>query len=548
MTATLAAAGEGRSAKWAWWRTTEAPARVPPAKKGSAAPERAAPERAAPKRAAPKVSPPAVSLVWPEEPPEPVASTPPPPDSRDRAIEQILLELQKLGQRVDDLSRRQEQWDQRRAEPPPTPPAPPMTPTAPPPPPRPPAASAASPASREEWPGWLQVGVELRGRAERFTGIGFQSGNDDLYYLHRARLNAAVQVRPWLRLVTQVQDAQVLAYAVRPAPASVADTLDLREGYVELRPGGPWQLRAGRQELAFGEQRQVGHGNWGNTARSFDAVRLSYTSQRVRFDWFASSVVVPVNGRFDRRQDGNNLHGFYASFDHRAHKGVIEPYVLWKTTPLAAAEAGRFGDLDVYTYGLRAVGQLRPRWDYGVEVALQRGHVAADRLAAWAGHWALGYRLGEDTRAPRLVLEYNFASGDKNPTDGRRGTYHQLFPTNHDKYGTVDRIGWRNIHDAMAGLEWKPYRKWKLNLDFHSFWLASRRDAFYSEAGAVLFRNPAVAGSHVGYEADLQALYQYSKQLQWGLGYGYLFSGEYLRQASSGASGSAPYIMWNYRF
>ncbi len=33
----------------------------------------------------------------------------------------------------------------------------------------------------------------------------------------------------------------------------------------------PVLFRAGRQELAFGEQRLVGHVSWTNTGRTFDA-------------------------------------------------------------------------------------------------------------------------------------------------------------------------------------------------------------------------------------------------------------------------------------
>jgi len=410
--------------------------------------------------------------------------------------------------------------------------------------------TGASVRDKEEWPGWLQVGAEARGRAEMFTGIGYQRGNQDLYYLHRLRLNAAIQARSWLRLFTQVQDSEALGFNTRPIPNNHADTVDLRQGYLELGNARdtPWGLRVGRQELIFGEERLIGAGNWGNVARTFDAARLSYTRKGARLDWFASSVVAPVNGRFNRLQDGNNLYGFYSSLDNPGHKGVIEPYLLWKTTRLVRAEIGPPGALDVYTYGARASGQLPGRFDYNIEMALQRGRAAGDDLAAWAGHWVLGYPLWDGAEAPRLVAEYNFASGDKNGSDGQRGTFDQLFPTNHSKYGTVDRFGWRNLHDAMAGLEWKPRRKWKFNLDYHSFWLATRRDALYAEAGGAVVRNPNASSNHIGQEVDLQCVYLYSRQLQFGLGYGYLFGGAYLEQSTPGSPASAPYVMWNYKF
>src|SRR5688572_1409875 len=78
---------------------------------------------------------------------------------------------------------------------------------------------------------------------------------------------------------------------------------------------------------------------------------------------------------------------------------------------------------------------------------------------AWAGHWVLGYTLPTVPSKPRLVAEYNYASGDKDPADGQRGTFDQLYPTPHDKYGLADQVGWRNIHNARAGVEFKPSAK-----------------------------------------------------------------------------------------
>ena len=391
-------------------------------------------------------------------------------------------------------------------------------------------------------PAWLKLGAEIRGRAEANTGIRFAPGNDDSYYLHRLRLNATIEPQRWLRFVIQAQDSQAPGYSQKPVPDTVVNTLDLRQGYLELglADKGRWGLRLGRQELIFGEERLVGASNWGNVGRTFDAARLTYRRPGARLDWFAAAVAAPVNGRFDRPRLYNGFYGFYSSFDRLIRDGAVEPYFLWKTN-------SRLRE-DIYTAGARALGKLPRRVDYNLEMAFETGHSAQEDVRAWAGHWALGYTLPRPQGPPRLVLEYNYASGDGDPRDGRRGTFDQLFPTNHSKYGTADRIGWRNIHDLMGGIEWKPTRKWKWNLDYHWFWLASRQDALYTEAGAVFTINPKASASRVGQEVDLQAAYQFSERLQLGGGYAHLFAGPYLKQSAKGSSASYPYLMWSYRF
>jgi len=399
-------------------------------------------------------------------------------------------------------------------------------------------AEPAAPAARR--PPWLKLGAELRGRLERPDAQGFLRGNDDGYYLHRLRLDAALEPHRQVRLFFQVQDSQAPGLGAKPAPGSVVNTLDVRQAYLELGPSGGngWNLRLGRQDLIFGEERLVGAAGWGNVGRSFDAARLTYRRQGVRLDWFASAVVVPLNGSFDKPRLANGFYGFYSSFDRLLKDSVVEPYLLWRTNSS--------GDLDVYTAGTRAVGKLHRGFDLGVEMAVQTGHSARDGVRAWAGHWVLGYTLPVKKRPPRLLLEYNYATGDAEPADGRRATFDQLYPTNHAKYGTADRIGWRNIHDWMLGLDWRLSAKWRFTPAFHRFWLASRRDALYTEGGAALLRYAGAASSRVGDEIDLESSYQVTSRFAILGGYARLFRGPFLKQAGRASSSSA-YLMWTLR-
>ncbi len=397
---------------------------------------------------------------------------------------------------------------------------------------------AAAVRAQPALPRWLDLGGEIRGRAESNTAIGFVPGNDDTYYLHRLRAHFGVQPAPWFRVYAEAQDAHAPGYDQRPLPATVEDTFDLRQAYVQVgSEKSGWSLRAGRQELIFGEERLVGAANWGNVGRTFDAARLMYRRGGVRLDWFASVVVPAITDRFDRPAFTNKLHGFYTSLGDPG-KIVAEPYFLWKVSP---------GDLYVYTFGGRSVAKLPARIDYDIEVAGQRGHVANSELRAWAGHWQLGYTLPGTDRTPRLVAEYNRASGDRNPRDNVRGTFDQLYPTNHDKYGTADRIGWRNMHDAMAAVKWNPHPKWRVSVDYHRFFLASRQDWLYTDSGAPVLRNPNARSSRIGDEIDVYGFYQPSKALQFGAGYARLFAGSFLKQSGRPGDASYPYFLWLYR-
>ena len=111
------------------------------------------------------------------------------------------------------------------------------------------------------------------------------------------------------------------------------------------------------------------------------------------------------------------------------------------------------------------------RLDYNVEMAVQRGSLGPDSVRAWAGHWQIRETL-PGSRTPHVTAEYNYASGDADPADGIRGTFDQLYPTAHDKYGLADQVGWRNIHHVRIGFDITPIKATPITVNYHSYWLA----------------------------------------------------------------------------
>lgn len=397
-------------------------------------------------------------------------------------------------------------------------------------------------------PKLFTFGMEFRGRLEAFTGQSFQPGNNDLYYLHRLRLTLGIQPLPWSKFVFQTQDSRAPGYP-DPAPSTTVNPLDLRQGYVEFgtNPKAGWSLRAGRQEFIFGDERLVGAGNWGNVGRSFDAVRVTYARPGAKLDWFASSVVVTDKDAFDRSDLRNRLYGFYSSFTKLIPGSQIEPYFFWRSDGGYRNELKVRGGLDEITFGIRGVGKLPGRLDYGIETAGQSGRAAGAPITAWAGHFLGGYSLGGTDRAPRLVAQFNCASGDSDPRDGRVNTFDQLYPTNHFFYGIDDRMGWRNMREAVGGVQWKPLAKWRFGVDYHAFWLATVQDALYLDNGSASVRNPNATSRRVGDELDVTANYQPSEHFSLVLGYGHLFPGKFLRQSDRRSGVTSPYVMWVWR-
>jgi hypothetical protein len=390
---------------------------------------------------------------------------------------------------------------------------------------------------------------EFRERMEGFDGLGFNASREDVYYLSRLRLNTTITPSKDLSFQAQVQDARVADKTVGPTTAPFRAPFDLRTGFADIGSAhSRTAFRVGRQELVYGDQRLVGHGNWTNAARTFDGGKVAVRTRPLQLDVFAASVVRILDGEFDKSGAGNRFAGAYATVASLVRNASVEPFTFWKHDENLVAETGGRGDLNLTTVGVRWVGRLARNVEYNTETALQAGSLASDKVRTWAGHYQL--------RAPaarllglRPVGEFNYASGDRNPADGTRGTFDQLYPTPHDKYGLADQVGWRNIRHVRAGVELMPVKGLPTTMNYHTWWLDQKRDALYNAAGAVLARVPggATAG-HVGQEIDVQVSRAITPQLQLAAGYAHIAPGAFLEEATPGASYSHPYVMATYVF
>jgi hypothetical protein len=402
--------------------------------------------------------------------------------------------------------------------------------------------------ANELLPSWLNVRGEFRERMEGFRGASFVENRDDLYYLSRLRFNTTVKPSQDLSFQVQIQDARVGRKTVGATGTPFKAPLDVRMAFADIgRTTGRYTLRAGRQEFVFGEQRLLGHVSWLNAARTFDAARLTVRTKGFQVDALAGSVVRILDGEFDKSGNGNRFGGLYGSTAKLVPGATVEPYVLYRADRQLRTEAGAFGNLSQVTIGARWVGKLPAGYEYGVETAVQRGSLGADSLSAWGGHYQI--RTPAGPRGFRFVSEYNYATGDENPADGKRGAFDNLYPTPHDKYGLADQVGWRNIHHIREGIELTPAKGWPVLVNVHAWWLAERKDGLYTAGSALLARVPAGATSrHVGEELDLQLTRAVTPQLQLAFGYAHIFTGAFLKSATPGASYSHAYVMATYAF
>jgi hypothetical protein len=399
----------------------------------------------------------------------------------------------------------------------------------------------------------LKLGLEQRARYESRTGNSFGKDPDIDTGLIRTRVSLTFQPVQWFLISGMAQDSRAPWYGSN-APNTVRDPLDLQESYVELFPGYKkgFGMTAGRMMLNYGEARLIGIPQWGNLARTYDHTRLYYRSARARIELLMVSPVKIRIGEFNRPELGDRVWGTYDVFPEIYGKNSLDVYVLRHDQNRAGGFTGGSqlmgtDKLETSTFGFRLYGPFLAGAKYSIEAAGQTGKIgpAEQRAAAWfssiSRHWtAAGMPLD-------VSGEYKFASGTRNPQDPMHsGTFDQLYPANHDKFGHEDLLGWRNLHNLRSLTTLGISRSFALNFMYNSFWLADARDSLYNGSGKAIARSATgTAGRFVGQEADLFATYKY-RHFTLGAGYGHLFTGGFLQKTTPGVGPTYLYIFHTY--
>lgn len=325
------------------------------------------------------------------------------------------------------------------------------------------------------------------------------AADDDLRQgFMRLRIGVDAVVRRDHRIVIQAQDARVAGEEA--STAANQRNLDLHEGYLSVRFGAARSvsLQVGRQEWKYGDERLIGAFGWNNVGRSFDGLRLRCARGRMVIDALLARVTALPAGGGDT---GSDLYGVYAQAAPRTGAEYEGYWLGFADRVGAAGESGAPGDTRVHALGARARDRFG-RFDFVAEATVESGEFNGDDLAAHAAGLQAGLTLGGGARW-RPFVGYDFATGDRDPADGRRQEFFNFFPTNHPHYGYADYEGWRNLRSPYGGVSVQRGRQFA-QVKAHHFALDESRGRWKDAAGNVMGFDPAGAsGRNVGREIDL---------------------------------------------
>ncbi len=364
--------------------------------------------------------------------------------------------------------------------------------------------------------------------------------NDDDFYLVQVRFGFDFPVGAWHGHV-EGQSAHALgsaAISVDATPNIFEDRFDLHQAFVEGEG-----VRIGRQKLSYGQQRLVGAFEWSNTARVFDAAKVTLPMGGAALDFFAAKPIAvrPANfndwSKSGTRAFDSELYGAVFRNQTSAGKTRYEAYYLVR-------HSSDFDDT-VHTVGAYAEGSLSS-WSWDAEGAYQFGDFGGMTHRAYAASVGARAKVAQ----PMTIRgRFNVASGDGDPSDTTHETFDNLYPTNHLHYGQMDLFAWMNQVSAEIGASWKLCPRATLDASYHWFWLMEpETDAWYNAGGGIVRPGAPGADRFVGGELDLRLDFKPDDGTSLSMGYSQFFPGSFVSFTGSDREAQFFYAMGQWKF
>jgi hypothetical protein len=401
-------------------------------------------------------------------------------------------------------------------------------------------------------PKWMTVDFQLRGRLESQSSDDYVSGNEQTYVLTRVWGGFEVRPTKWLTGYLQFADDHAPGEPAKFASPNMRDAFDDRQAFLEFHKNfdkTKVTIIAGRQELRYGNERLVGISDWTNISRTWDGF-LGRIGDRNRIDFFSSSVVAVHATSLDKHGAGLTFHGAVGTITTWVPHTVIQPFVYVRAVPSVKSLQSTFGTETEVTPGAEVSGTYPGGFNFDVLSALQRGSYSNDSISAAAGIVKAGYTSQKIYWKPRLLGEYDYASGNPHTDPHRIGTFDQQYPSNHNAFGLTDLFGFQNIKQERVNLDLTPTKP--LTLLIQQEWLqaASTMDNVYGGAATTTVAAPVggFRSDDIGREFDISGKYVIHEDLVINAGVGHFSPGALMQQNAHGAPLTLAYLGLTYRF
>jgi hypothetical protein len=185
--------------------------------------------------------------------------------------------------------------------------------------------------------------------------------------------------------------------------------------------------------------------------------------------------------------------------------------------------------------------------DYNLELVYQFGSFGAGGIRAWMVASDTGYTLDSSAARPRLGIQLNATSGDKDPLDPDLQTFNPLFPQA-SYFTDANLIGPLNHVDVHPMVSLRLIERLAVAVHYDVFWRTRLADGLYRTSGALIVPGQGTSSRHVGSELALRAQWQLDRHATLVATYSHFFVGPFLEEAGHGRDLDFFATWLSYRF
>ncbi len=354
---------------------------------------------------------------------------------------------------------------------------------------------------------YLSLGANIRERFEDTDAqFGVGGNRQDAYLFSRVQAHADLRLDGQVQVFFQLQDDDAPGKR-NPSPVD-ADRLDVEQAFVALsRPFGAGQLtvRVGRQENGFDLQRFLSVRDGPNVRQAYDGATAAYDEGPWRF---IALYTDPVQNR--------NLRAFDDYSSPHLSFGLLRIERKITASSSLSAYVGQFrqdnarfpnaiGNEHRNLLDVRFTGS-GDGFDWDAEAMAQHGTIGTQAVHAWATGVILGRTFNDIPLSPRLSLQFDAASGDKNPNDKVLNTFNPLFPSGY-YFNTAGFNTYANMMHVKAAASFSPLKDLQINIGVGSEWRETIADAIYTIPDIPVANTAGRGGPYVGSYVQLRTDY-----------------------------------------
>jgi len=417
-------------------------------------------------------------------------------------------------------------------------------------------------------PQWLSLTGSFRTRYEnlnpqfRITRTG-----SDQVLVNRTTVKAGLHLSGWSLVGEMIDSRASLNDDGSIVTTGIVDPVELLQGYLQWRGGDLFangdrnNVRVGRVTMDVGSRRFVARNRYRNTINAFTGIDWQWegaSGRRIR-----GFFTLPVNREpntfaalldndieFDEEDSDVKFWGLFFA-DELYGRDRFEVFYFGIDEDDSSTRRTRNRDLS--TLGFRVYRKAAPeQFDYEIETAFQFGESRASPAAvdtndldhfAHFHHTEAGYTF-DATWRPRVVVQYDYASGDDNPGDGDYERFSTLYGARRFDFGPTGIYGpfaRANLSTPGIRLQLKPRPRITSFIAYRGYWLASDKDA-WTTSGIV---DPSGnTDSFIGHQVEVRLRYNVAPDnLRLEAGFAHLFSGGFMDDApNSRGQGDVTYL------